>query len=179
MAKIKAHFRRLLQKKPMFCRFHRIPKGTKCQATQLQPGREPEGVSRGEIKEVEHGSKILFVSVFSLFNVVVFPNTACQSTSSTTSGSNRNGTCLTSSECATQGGSSQGTCAAGYGNLWKVRNEQTDQVILQLWGVLRVHPFDVRSYADEEFELRPEPGIPVALHGRHRSHLHGQQGQQR
>jgi len=49
--------------------------------------------------------------VFSLFSVVQFPNEACTSTSGTYS----NGTCFTASECASNGGSSQGNCAAGFG----------------------------------------------------------------
>jgi len=49
--------------------------------------------------------------VFSLFSIVQFPNLRCTaSTSSTTYG-----TCLTSSECSTNGGSSDGNCAAGFG----------------------------------------------------------------
>ena len=49
--------------------------------------------------------------VFSLFSIVQFPNSACTSTSSTYS----NGTCLTTSECSSKGGSAQGNCAAGFG----------------------------------------------------------------
>jgi len=46
-----------------------------------------------------------------LFSVVQFPNDVC----TTTSGTYTNGTCITSSECANNGGTSQGTCAAGFG----------------------------------------------------------------
>jgi len=49
--------------------------------------------------------------VFSLFSVVQFPNLAC----TTTSGTYTNGTCFTSSECTSKGGSVQGNCAAGFG----------------------------------------------------------------
>jgi len=49
--------------------------------------------------------------VFSLFSIVQFPNTACRSTSGTYS----NGTCYTSGECSSKGGSAQGNCAAGFG----------------------------------------------------------------
>jgi len=49
--------------------------------------------------------------VFSLFSIVQFPNEACASTSGTYS----NGTCFTSSECQSKGGSAQGNCAAGFG----------------------------------------------------------------
>jgi len=44
-----------------------------------------------------------------IFNVVTFPNDPC-------AGNNGlNGTCYTGSECAGKGGSSQGSCAAGFG----------------------------------------------------------------
>merc|ERR1712045_43730 len=49
--------------------------------------------------------------LFSLFSVVQFPNNVC----STTSGTYSNGTCITSSECSSRGGSTQGSCAAGFG----------------------------------------------------------------
>jgi len=49
--------------------------------------------------------------VFSLFSVVQFPNQVC----ATTSGTYSNGTCITSSECSSRGGTTQGTCAAGFG----------------------------------------------------------------
>jgi len=49
--------------------------------------------------------------VFSLFSIVQFPNLRCTSSTSSTT----YGTCLTSSECTTNGGSSDGNCAAGFG----------------------------------------------------------------
>merc|ERR1719228_1129546 len=49
--------------------------------------------------------------VFSLFSIVQFPNDACSSTS----GTYKNGTCLTAGECSSRGGSAQGNCAAGFG----------------------------------------------------------------
>merc|ERR1719201_135843 len=49
--------------------------------------------------------------VYSLFSVVQFPNQVC----STTSGTYSNGTCITSSECTSRGGTTQGSCAAGFG----------------------------------------------------------------
>lgn len=45
----------------------------------------------------------------SVFNVVRFPNTVCSSQNSF------NGTCYTSSECSSLGGSASGTCASGFG----------------------------------------------------------------
>jgi len=48
---------------------------------------------------------------FSLFSIVQFPNEVCTSASSTTT----YGTCYTSSECTTAGGSADGNCAAGFG----------------------------------------------------------------
>jgi len=49
--------------------------------------------------------------VFSLFSIIQFPNQACTSTSEIYS----NGTCYTSNECSSRGGSAQGNCAAGFG----------------------------------------------------------------
>jgi len=46
----------------------------------------------------------------SIFTVVKFPNTGCQSSTS-----GRNGTCYTVSECAANGGSSSGACASSFG----------------------------------------------------------------
>jgi len=48
--------------------------------------------------------------VLSVFTVVKFPNTACDS--STTG---RNGTCYTASECTAKGGSASGACASSFG----------------------------------------------------------------
>ncbi|XP_059087177.1 uncharacterized protein LOC131883677 [Tigriopus californicus] len=45
-----------------------------------------------------------------IFQVISFQNTNCNGSSST-----RVGTCYTSDECETRGGSSSGTCASGYG----------------------------------------------------------------
>jgi len=55
--------------------------------------------------------------IFSLFTIVNFKNEPCQSTDSLASGSTqyRNGTCFTASECGSKGGSSKGSCAAGFG----------------------------------------------------------------
>jgi len=49
--------------------------------------------------------------VFSLFSIVQFPNQQCTASSSTTTF----GTCYTSSECTSKGGSGDGNCAAGFG----------------------------------------------------------------
>merc|ERR1719430_2068387 len=61
--------------------------------------------------EVVHNSTQRKERVFSLFSIVQFPNEACASTSGTCS----NGTCFTSSECSSKGGTAQGNCAAGFG----------------------------------------------------------------
>merc|ERR1711941_163430 len=45
----------------------------------------------------------------SIFNVVKFPNDACQGSG------NQNGTCYTAEECSSIGGTNAGTCAEGYG----------------------------------------------------------------
>ena len=60
---------------------------------------------------IEGVMTIIFAEQFSLFSIVQFPNDECTSSSSTTT----LGTCLTSSECNTNGGSGAGTCAAGFG----------------------------------------------------------------
>lgn len=49
--------------------------------------------------------------VFSLFNIVQFPNDACTSTSSQFP----KGTCLSSGECSSKSGSAMGNCASGFG----------------------------------------------------------------
>jgi len=49
--------------------------------------------------------------MFSLFSIVQFPNQVCTTASSSTT----YGTCYTSSECTTKGGSADGNCAAGFG----------------------------------------------------------------
>jgi len=51
---------------------------------------------------------------FSLFSVVQFPNEVCMAKSSTTSDSIY-GTCYTSAECTSMGGTADGNCAAGFG----------------------------------------------------------------
>merc|ERR1719415_144517 len=48
---------------------------------------------------------------FSLFSIVQFPNQQCTGSSSSTT----YGTCLTSSECSSKGGTADGNCAAGFG----------------------------------------------------------------
>merc|ERR1712079_633570 len=48
---------------------------------------------------------------FSLFSIVQFPNQQCTASSS----SSTYGTCYTSSECTSKGGSADGNCAAGFG----------------------------------------------------------------
>merc|ERR1711981_464564 len=51
---------------------------------------------------------------FSLFNVVTFKNSDCESTSTSNTGV-RNGTCFTSEECDEKGGMAAGACAMGFG----------------------------------------------------------------
>merc|ERR1712061_630951 len=47
--------------------------------------------------------------VLSVFNVVTFPNSACGAANG------YNGTCYTSSECTSKGGTASGTCASSFG----------------------------------------------------------------
>merc|ERR1712050_242974 len=53
--------------------------------------------------------------LFSLFNVVEFKNDPCLSTDSISGSKDRNGTCLTNTECNDRGGSVNGNCASGFG----------------------------------------------------------------
>merc|ERR1711881_240273 len=46
--------------------------------------------------------------ILPIFQVVKFPNDVC-------TGSSRNGTCYTSEECSSKGGSNEGSCASGFG----------------------------------------------------------------
>merc|ERR1719347_1201031 len=48
--------------------------------------------------------------VLSVFTVVKFPNSACDSATA-----GRNGTCYTASECTSKGGSASGNCASSFG----------------------------------------------------------------
>merc|ERR1712045_670409 len=57
---------------------------------QLEDGQEREG------------------KVLPIFQVVKFPNDIC-------SGSSYNGTCYTAEECSSKGGTSDGSCASGFG----------------------------------------------------------------
>merc|ERR1712227_509836 len=61
--------------------------------------------STNNITDSRHGK------AFSLFSIVQFPNQQCTASSSTST----YGTCYTSSECTSKGGSSDGNCAAGFG----------------------------------------------------------------
>jgi len=56
--------------------------------------------------EIEKGGR-----AFSLFSIVQFPNAGCTAASSTTT----YGTCYTSTECTTKGGTADGNCASGFG----------------------------------------------------------------
>lgn len=56
--------------------------------------------------------------ILNIFSVVQFRNSPCQSTMSLVGATGtgfRNGTCLTSAECAQQSGTASGNCAAGFG----------------------------------------------------------------
>merc|ERR1719150_3422114 len=64
---------------------------------------------------------------FSLFSVVQFPNDVCTSTS----GTYTNGTCITSGQCLSRGGTSQGSCAAGFGVCCVYTLSATGSVISQ------------------------------------------------
>ena len=54
-------------------------------------------------------SSYRFLNPFSLFSLVQFPNSECNSASGT------QGTCYTGSECTQRGGTADGSCASGFG----------------------------------------------------------------
>ena len=62
---------------------------------------------------------------FSLFSIVQFPNQQCTASSS----SSTYGTCYTSSECTTKGGSADGNCAAGFGVCCVIHTSSCSAVI--------------------------------------------------
>jgi len=59
--------------------------------------------------EVQEESSNRNGKVLSVFNVVTFPNSACGATNG------YNGTCYTTSECESKGGTASGTCASSFG----------------------------------------------------------------
>merc|ERR1712223_527548 len=68
-------------------------------------------LARGEeLVEADHQAK-----AFSLFNVVTFKNLDCESTSTSSTNGQRNGTCYTSEECDEKGGVASGSWAMGFG----------------------------------------------------------------
>merc|ERR1711923_33519 len=69
----------------------------------LSGGLAENVANRTEVDE-GRGAKAL-----SIFNVVTFPNSACGATNG------YNGTCYTSSECSSLGGTASGTCASSFG----------------------------------------------------------------
>ena len=67
--------------------------------------RKPGLKAVPEAVGLEKQKSARFLNPFSLFHVVQFPNTAC------VTGADTQGTCYTSSECSTRGGTADGTCA--------------------------------------------------------------------
>ena len=70
----------------------------------LLAGAELAAASFNVTEPDSRGGKVL-----SVFNVVKFPNDACAASNGF------NGTCYTSSECSTLGGTASGTCASSFG----------------------------------------------------------------
>jgi len=79
---------------------------------------------------------------FSLFSVVQFPNDVCTSTS----GTYTNGTCITSSECGDRGGTTSGSCAAGFGVCCIYTYSTTGDIITQNVSYI-VNPSYPSNYA--------------------------------
>jgi len=69
---------------------------------------EPRGEGRIPTLEEEDNSTTREGKVLPIFQVVKFPNDVC-------SGTTRNGTCYTAEECSVKGGTTDGSCAAGFG----------------------------------------------------------------
>merc|ERR1711990_698465 len=67
------------------------------------------GTTAGDNK-TDEGEAGRIKKALSVFTVVKFPNSVCQS--STTG---RNGTCYTTSECTAKGGTTSGSCASSFG----------------------------------------------------------------
>ena len=63
--------------------------------------------AEGDINDGSRNEKVL-----SVFNVVTFPNAACGATNGF------NGTCYTSSECTSKGGTASGSCASSCVDKW-------------------------------------------------------------
>ena len=93
--------------------------GEKPEAEEMQGpivGKKPEA---GEMQDHIVGEKPANNSggwnrkerIFSLFNIVQFPNFACNSLDTVFPV----GTCFTTSECTSKGGTTSGSCAAGFG----------------------------------------------------------------
>lgn len=61
-------------------------------------------------KNLPQNQEIRDKKLFSLFSIVTFKNQACRSADPL-----RNGTCFTSTECQSKGGTVSGSCAAGFG----------------------------------------------------------------
>ncbi|XP_059099340.1 uncharacterized protein LOC131893360 [Tigriopus californicus] len=62
-----------------------------------------------EVSSVTSRNNTRAGKLFSIFQIVNFPNAPCVGSST------RNGTCFTSDECSSRGGTSAGTCAQGFG----------------------------------------------------------------
>ena len=54
-------------------------------------------------------SRVRDGKLFPVFQLIRFPNQPCNT------GGSKNGTCYTSEECSSRGGSSIGSCASGFG----------------------------------------------------------------
>jgi hypothetical protein len=74
-------------------------------------GQSVEGERKIGDGTISEDAKSRDGKLFSLFAVVTFPNNQCQTVSDTS----MFGTCLSSTECLTSGGTSDGNCAAGFG----------------------------------------------------------------
>jgi len=68
-----------------------------------------EPIAEPVVEEI--GTETRDSKVLPVFQVVKFPNAICAGSTST----NKNGTCYTSEECSSLGGTSDGSCASGFG----------------------------------------------------------------
>ncbi|KAI9562819.1 hypothetical protein GHT06_010274 [Daphnia sinensis] len=80
-----------------------------CCCVQVAFGQQPKSIHNknhmsGNSTDADRSSKFI-----SLFSIVRFPNSPC------TTSTGLNGTCFTSSECSSNGGTASGSCASGFG----------------------------------------------------------------
>jgi len=94
---------------------------------------------------------------FSVFNIVTFNHDQCISTSTTASGSSRDGTCLTESECEKRNGNVFGTCASGFGVCCVFVESNCDSIVKEnITYVRKIVNGDVQSCTFNIQKITPD-----------------------